>query len=320
MDLQPPTAYGVPLSFCITFHKFCHYFFGFIALFTFSALAQQPPDLVRTPRINPPGPGDILIIAVTKRVEGTQYYLRGSVHVETTEMLLRADEVDYDEKTGDAEARGNVRFTFFDRGEKIEADRAVYNLQKETGRFFGVRGSSPPKIDVRPGLLTTSNPFVFQGDWAERLKDRYILYDGFVTNCLLPKPWWTLRGPKFDIIPGDRAVAHKAVFRLKKMPLFYTPWFYKSLEENHVRAVFYPNLGHGSRHGWMVASGYYWAFHRSYDLTYRSQYFTERGFAHHADFRGKPSQTSDFNFYLYGVDDRGRRSKDRMNASSKAAT
>jgi LPS-assembly protein len=55
----------------------------------------------------------------------------------------------------------------------------------------------------------------------------------------------------------------------------------------------------------MVGGGYYWAINRSHDLTYRAQLFTQRGLAHHVDFRGKPNQTTDFNFILYGVKDRG---------------
>jgi LPS-assembly protein len=54
-------------------------------------------------------------------------------------------------------------------------------------------------------------------------------------------------------------------------------------------------------YGW----GYYWAINRSYDATYRQQYFTERGFAHHIDFRGKPRQGTDFDAVFYGVNDKG---------------
>ena len=55
----------------------------------------------------------------------------------------------------------------------------------------------------------------------------------------------------------------------------------------------------------MVGVGYYWAINRSYDATYRAQYFTQRGFAHHLDLRGKPKDGWDFNAIVYGVNDRG---------------
>lgn len=244
---------------------------------------------------------------VTQEIKGKVYKLRGKARVETSEALLTADEIDYDEESGDAEARGNVFFKHFAGNEELWADRAEFNVNEETGKFYGVRGTSPAKIDPRPGLLVTTNPFYFQGEWAERIKNRYILYKGFITNCKVPRPMWTLRAPKFDIVPGDRAIAHKAWFRVKNVPLFYTPYFYKSLEKQPRKSGFLtPNAGNSSRRGKMLGVGYYWAINRSYDLAYRTQLFTQRGFAHTFDFRGKPSQRAEFDTYLYGVNDRGR--------------
>ncbi len=244
---------------------------------------------------------------MTQEAEGSVHKLRGAAVVETTEMLLRADEIDYDEQKHYAEARGNVKFDHYAGGEHIEADKVEYDLEAETGKYYNVHGSSPAKIESRPGILTTNNPFSFEGKWAERLKDRYILHDGFVTNCVLPKPWWRLRGSAFDIIPGQRAIARNSVFSVRRIPIFYTPMFYKSLERAPRKSgLLTPNFGTSSKRGTMIGGGYYWAINRSYDATYRAQLFTQRGVAHHVDFRGKPAKDTDFNFILYGVNDRGQ--------------
>ncbi|MDP3000518.1 MAG: LPS assembly protein LptD [Bryobacterales bacterium] len=226
--------------------------------------------------------------------------------VETTEMVLQADEIDYNEETGYAEARGSVLFQHLAGGEEIRADRVEYNLAEDTAKYYNLRGVAPAKIQPRAGVLASGNPFSFEGRWAERIRNRYILHDGFITNCKLPRPTWVLKGPLFDIIPHQRAIARNAVFRLRKIPLFYAPFFYKSLEDEPRKSGFLtPNIGNSSRRGKMVGAGYYWAINRSYDATYRAQYFTQRGVAHHADLRGKPSARSDFSFILYGVNDRG---------------
>ncbi len=257
-------------------------------------------------RPNAPAPNEIRVFAVHQEADGPQYHLRERAEVETTDMLLQADEIDYNTDTHQAEARGHVRFEHFVTGEKLNASRAEYNIDEQTGKFFDVSGTSPAKIDARPGILMTSNPFYFQGKWAERLQDRYILYDGIITDCKMPDPWWILRAPKFDVIPNDRALAYNAVFWLRKVPLFYTPAFYKSLKKNPRKSGFLtPNIGNSSRRGKMFGVGYYWAINRSYDLTYRNQYFTERGFAHHVDLRGKVNRNTDFNAIVYGVNDRG---------------
>lgn len=153
-------------------------------------------------------------------------------------------------------------------------------------------------------MLTTQNPFYFQSKWAERLNDHYILHDGFLTDCLVPRPWWILKGPEFDILPGDHAIARRSWFYLKRIPLFYTPWFYKSLEKEPRKSGFLiPNIGNNSLHGKMVGFGYYWAISRSFDLTYRGQYYSESGLANHAELRGKINENTGFDLTVFGIKD-----------------
>ena len=274
--------------------------------------APKPSAPKQEPRVVPkraetPGPNEILVHAViSQEVDGPWRRLRGQAQVETAELLLKADEIDYNENTGYAEARGNVYFQDLREGQEMRADLVEYNLKEETGKFYMVSGSSPAKIDARPGVLMSGNPYYFSGLWAQRLKNRYILHEGLLTNCKLPKPWWTLAGPKFDIVPGERALAYRSFFRVRKVPVFYAPVFYKSLEERPRKSGFLtPNVGNSSRRGKMLGAAYYWAINRSYDALYRAQLFTQRGFAHNVDFRGKPAQRSEFNYHFYGVNDRG---------------
>ena len=286
-----------------------------------SASAQLRPQLTPTPvvqalstrpnriqikRSSAPAADEIRVVAVTEEADGNLRKLRGAVEIETTEFLLKADQVDYDEDTRWVEARGNVFFQNFDGGEEIHCDRAQYNMEDETGRFYSVKGQAPARIEARRGVLASSNPFIFEGNWAEKIRDRYILYDGFVTNCKLPKPWWRLTGPKIDIIPGDRAVAYKSYFRIRRFPILYAPAFYKSLEKLPRRSgLLTPNVGISSRFGKIINAGYFWAINRSYDVTYRGQLYTSRGLRNHVDFRGKPNDKTSFNFIFEGIKDRG---------------
>ncbi len=284
--------------------RFCHAFS--VLLLGWAGLAAAPAQQAAPLRPNAIPPGEVEVRSTTQAKEGPWFRLRGGAEVETAEALLRAGEIDYNEQTGEAEARGNVYLKHFAEGEELWADRAEYNVRTESGRFYEVRGSAPVRIEARPGVLHSSNPFHFQGRWAERLKDRYILHDGLITNCKMPRPWWVLAGPRFDVIPGQRALAYHCVFRLRKVPLFYAPVYYRPLERLPRRSGFLaPNIGNSSRRGKMLGGGYYWAFHRSYDATYRAQYFTQRGVAHNLDVRGQPRPGTEFNGFLYGVNDRG---------------
>lgn len=327
---QPKTT----LTLSITFSAVCHHIFsGFTYIFSLIVLAPfvlarpaaaLPPDAktvlaqppapsalnpdqkVNVTRSDAPPPGYWNITALTQTVDGPWRKLRGHAELESTNMLFRADEIDYNDDSGDIEARGNVYFRNFERGEEIWADKLDYNVEDEKGKFYNVHGTGKARIVARPGVLTTDNPFYFQGDWAERLGSKYVLHDGFITNCKMPDPWWRLTGPKFDIVPGERAIAYHSVFHIRNFPLFYAPFFYKSLQKMPRRSGFLmPNLGNSSQRGKMFGIGYFWAINRSYDVTYRVQDFTARGLAHNVDFRAKPREGTDFDAIIYGVQDRG---------------
>jgi LPS-assembly protein len=254
--------------------------------------------------------GEWNIVTVTQESEGQIHRFHGSsgrqAEMEDSRMFFRADEIEFNKETGDVRAQGRVYYRNFDKNEQLWADRVEYNTKEETGKFYEVRGQTQPKIVVRRGVLTSSNPFYFEGEWAERIGEKYIVYNGWVTNCKMPNPWWRMRGKKFDIIQEDRAISYRSTFILRKMPLFYAPVFYHSLSREPRKSGFLmPNFVPHSQRGFMVGLGYYWAISRNYDATYRFQDFTSNAFAHHVDFRGKPRVGTDFDFILYGVQDRG---------------
>jgi len=229
----------------------------------------------------------------------------GNVQLESKALLARADDMVYNEDTHELVATGNVYYHSFEKNEQIWCDRMEYNTETQKGKFYNVRGESMPKTVVRRGILTGNSPFHFEGKWAERISDKYLLYDGWITNCKMPAPWWKLRGPKFDIIPGERALGYRSTFLLRRIPLFYTPYFYHSLEKRPRHSGFLlPNLVSSSQRGPMVGLGYYWAINRSFDVTYRFFDYTTSAFGHHVDFRGKPREGTDFDVILYGVQDR----------------
>jgi LPS-assembly protein len=269
--------------------------------------AANPNQRVKPLRPDMPGPDQVKLDSDTQEADGSIRHFRGHVVLETVDQKIEADELDYNDDTGEVEARGHVRFESFIEGDKIECDHGKYNVNDETGTFWDVRGTSPPNIVARPGLLTTSNPFYFEGKWAERQADKYILHEGFITDCKIPKPWWRFKAPKFDIIPHERAVGYRAVFYIKGLPLFYFPAFYKTLKRLPRKSGFLePSIGRSTLYGEFFGLGYYWAINRSYDLLYRGEYYTLRGLASLAEFRGKVTPGTDFDFNLYGVNDRDK--------------
>ncbi len=290
------------------------YLFRFSLLLPLVLATALPAQQVTTREVPPPSvapktipQGEWNIVSESQDVDGSVYHLHGHpAELEDSRMLFRANEIEWNQETGEVRASGAVFFWNFDQNMKLWASRVEYNTDAERGKFYDVIGETQTKIVARPGILTSNSPFHFEGQWAERIGEKYILYHGWATNCKLPNPWWRLKGPKFDIIPNDRAITHNSIYILRHFPIFYMPYFFHSLADEPRKSGFLmPNLGHSSQRGEMLGIGYFWAINRSTDVTYRVQDFTARGFTHHVDFRAKPKAGTDLDFILYGVQDQG---------------
>ncbi len=270
--------------------------------------ANAVPDFSRKAPPNAPPQGYWDISADHEESYGSKRYLKGHARIEGSDVLLTADEIESDDDTGEVTAKGNVVFHQYVHDEEVHADRAEYNTQDENGKFYNVRGWSRTQVISKPFALTTSMPLYFEAEWAERVQDRYVLHNGMITNCKLPNPWWTLRGPRFDIVPDDYAIAHRGIFRLKWMPLLYSPYFRKSLARVPRQSGFLsPTIGHSSlgTGGYLVGLGYYWAINRSYDATYNFLDYTSGAIAHNLELRGKPTARSDFDLIVLDVQNTG---------------
>ena len=234
--------------------------------------------------------------------------LEGHAEAEDDAVLVRAHHIEYNEQTHVLNATGNVYFYGLDKNEQIWCDHLEYNRETENGAFFDVRMESSPRAVVRKGILSGTSPYHAEGEWAQRIGQKYILYNGWVTNCKIPdggSPWWIMRGPKFDIIPRDRAKAYRSWFILRKVPLFYAPYFYHSLAKEQRHSGFLmPHIAPHTQRGVMVGLGYYWAINRSYDLTYDFLDYNTSALGHNVDLRGRPTAKSDFDLLLYGIQDR----------------
>ena len=251
---------------------------------------------------------EVIFLADSQTTEGPWRRLRGQVEVRRDDMILRADELDYNEQTAESEARGNVHFSHTGRKEDVYAARLSYNLRTESGTFYEVRGTVRSASQGGPRVLTTDEPFYFQGEVAHKAQDHYTIHNGFVTNCKLPSPWWTLRTARATIVPDRYAVLHRSVFRLRKIPLFYAPVYYKSLERTPRTSGFLtPNIGNSSRRGRVLGEEFFWAINRSYDLTAGGTWFSSRGFAHQITGRGRPTANSHFDAFWFAMNDRGVR-------------
>ena len=249
----------------------------------------------------------VTIEALEQEKDGPIFKLRGKVKVDYGTYTIHADRASYNSDTGDVEAEGNLLLEGGPNNEHIEAERGNYNVQDETGRFEYAIGNVGFRLKSRRSALTTTNPFFFTGRVVEKLgPDHYMVTDGTVTTCELPRPKWEFAAHRVNIEVGGHATIYHSNFRLEGIPILYFPFATHPLQKNPRQSGFLiPSIGRSSTRGNTGGDSIFWAINRSMDVLAGAEYFSKRGWAPDAEFRARPTDNSFMDLTYYSVFDRG---------------
>ena len=250
---------------------------------------------------------EVTIKAQEQEKIGDVYHLRGSVDIVYRDYDLRADEITYDQATSIAEAKGHVIFDGGPNDLHLTATHGSYNLKNQYGKFYDVIGTTGARVRGSHVLLTSSNPFSFRGAVVEKSgRNRIIVHRGSVTSCKLEDPKWTFNTEKADVVLGEKAKLYHSTFRLDHIPFLYFPYASLPVEKLGRQSGFLiPDIGQSSRKGFIFGDAFYWAINRSMDAMFGTEYWSQRGWAQHGEFRARPSDASNIDLKYFGVLDRG---------------
>ncbi len=185
--------------------------------------------------------------------------------------VLRADRVLVDINSGDAYALGNVMLM---RGaEKMTGAKLHYNFRTR------VSSMDAPTVE--------SAPFQILADKVERTSDNtYALHNAKVTTCIYKHPHshYHVRAKNIKVVPNESLTAKGAVWYFGRVPCFYMPYWYQSLDEQS-GFRFYP--GYRSQWGAYLLSSYRHRLSPHLQAEHRLDYRTERGLAVGEDLKWK---------------------------------
>src|SRR6266567_2799474 len=267
--------------------------------------ASTPQVSTANPALQPSLP--VTIRAERQEKEGPVYKLHGNVKIDYGSYTFSGDDVTYNSDSGEIEAEGHLVLEGGLNDEHIEAARGKYNTQSETGTFETVRGSLGLKIQKRRTVFTNSNPFFFTGRVVQKTSpDHYIVIDGTVTTCELPRPKWQFSSHKAEVEVGGNAKIYHSSFRMEGIPVLYLPFATHPVQKSPRQSGFLlPNLGRSSTRGYTAGESVFWAINRSMDLHAGTEYFSRRGWAPSAEFRARPADDSFLDLTVFSVFDRG---------------
>jgi len=285
--------------FGITAALVCH-----LVLSSSIVTSQLLPSSPASSGGRPPEP--VTIKAREQEKSGDIYKLHGDVEVDFRNLVVRGDEATYNADTGELIASGHLTLDGGPHDEHIVASHGRYNVQTETGEFYDVVGTSGVRFHGPNIVLTSSNPFTFSGAVVEKTgPDKYVVHHGMVTSCELPRPKWTLNGERIVVDLGGKARAYNSTFRVEKVPLFYLPYADHPVDQLGRQSGFLmPEIGNSTLKGLILGDAFYWAMNRSMDATLGGEYFSQRGWAQHGDWRFRPSDDSYLSVHYYGIIDR----------------
>jgi LPS-assembly protein len=245
--------------------------------------------------------------ALHQEKDDSIYHLDGEAEIDYRNYILHADHITYNSDTGDSQLEGHVVLDGGPYDEHVESSHGTYNIRTQVGTFYNAIGTVGFRIRASRYVLTTTNPFAFTGKIVEKHgPDHYLVRQGTVTTCQLPRPKWQFDARHMWIDVDGTAKIYNSNFQLMGVPVFYFPFVTHPVQkEQRQTGLLIPSFGNSSSKGLIAGDSVYWVLNRSMDALVGAEYYSKRGFLERADFRARPSDTSFMFFNYVGIADRG---------------
>jgi len=229
---------------------------------------------------------EIRIIAQRTEREKNKVFARGNVEIHYKELKLMADTVELDTETKEVIAEGHVVLHL--PQEVITAKRLQFNLESKVGELQRVHGLIKPTI-------------FYQAESIRRdVNEVYSLSRARITSCTQSVPRWIFSCSRASFKKNEYIEMWGAVFKIKKMPVFYWPYFRYPLGEARKTGFLTPQLGYSAIKGVSFSESFYWAIRRNMDATFNFDYYSARGFGGGLEYRYLFSQNIGGEIRLFG--------------------
>lgn len=242
--------------------------------------------------------GVVTLTSDTQEKLGARYRAKGGVRIAYKDIVISGGEAEYDEEasTGfvvgaDGGASGVVHFSQKDQW--LSASRAEFDFASQTGVFYDATGYTDKEFLVSGRTIRKTGP------------DTFRIEDGFATACrdLIPK--WSFSASSAEIRLDHTARMRDTVFKIKGMPVFYTPYLILPTGRKERNSGFIPfHTGTSTSKGRLFSEGWYQTLGRSSDLLVYGDWYSLRGLALGGLFRTRPDEDTHLELRLYGIDDK----------------
>ena len=249
------------------------------------AISQKPAAVSSTgpglQDLSGPAPVNLEADELSYDREASLYTARGGVRLTKGGVTLDADEMLFNDLTGDANATGNVYLV--DPSGNLRAEQADYNMETGLGQ-------------IRSGkVFIKEHNFHLAGDELKRIGEQdYQLERGFFTTCDGDVPSWKFGARHIDVTLGKYARASNVLFYLHDWPVFYLPYIVFPAKTERESGMLMPRFGYSDKRGAELSLAYYQVIARNQDATIYVDYLSDFGIGQGVEYR-----------YIFGADNEG---------------
>ncbi len=198
------------------------------------------------------------------------FILSGNVSIRKDNSKVLADWVRIEQWTGKIHARGNVEIHF--GKDVITGEEAVYNFYTGTGWVEQVRAVVEPSLFLEGERLEKLPDFDGNGE------QQYVLINGHITSCAGDLPDWRLKTHYAVIRVENYAQMNGSSFWIKKLPIFYSPYWFYPTKSKRATGLLIPDVSWSSIRGVTFAEEFIWVLGETMDVTFGGTYYSEIGF------------------------------------------
>ncbi len=199
--------------------------------------------------------------------------LEGNVRMHRDGRYVAADRIDYDRRSETAIATGTVHYQSGPL--HIDGQRAVLVLPENRGEI------SPANWHLRDAhAFGRAERVVFHD------ADRQSLEQAGYSTCQPHSRTWSIHASRIDLDHERRqGVARNATLRIKDTPVAWTPYLRFPLGSERLSGFLAPSWGSSDRHGFELATPYYWNIAPHRDATITPHLYGRRGLMLRNEFR-----------------------------------
>lgn len=189
---------------------------------------------------------------------------QGFVDIRYKDMRIQADYLKVNTLTGDSFASGNVEIK--DKDNQIFCEKANFNIFNKQGTIYNGNGFVNALYYVAAQQL----------EWLG--ENKYKVKEGTISSCQGKSPPWSFHMGEAEVSPDKYAFLKNPSFRIKNIPLFYTPLFYVPMSQKRRNSGFLtPKIGFGNEDGFTLGNSFFWAIKGNTDATFGFDSLGQRG-------------------------------------------